>query len=209
MNTPERRYSDCEVNVITRAEGSGEGESRQVEGYALKFNSLSRNLGWFREKIDANALDNADMNDVVALFNHDMNLVLARTISETLSLSIDDTGLKYTFDAPNNTAGNDLLESLRRRDIQHSSFAFSVEDQKWEEDEEGGEIRTILKIKKLYDVSPVTQPAYLNTDVSAAQRSFDDYKKQDKEETDEARRLRLYNQRARELQLAKLKRYSK
>ena len=179
----EIRFFDNPVQIITR---DGESESRTVEGYALKFEQLSRNLGWFREKIARGALDNADMGDVVALFNHDNNMVLARTISKTLTLEIDNEGLKYRFEAPNTTVGNDLIEMLSRGDIQHSSFAFSVEDQKWEQDgEDGAEIRTILKIKRLYDVSAVTQPAYLQPDVGLAKRSYDEYKKENKGEPDE------------------------
>lgn len=184
-NLPERetRVFDLPVEVEIREEG----KSRLVTGYAAVFDQLSRNLGWFREKIDRKAFDNVLDQDVLALFNHDYNQVLARTISKTLTLEVDERGLKYSFEAPNTTLGNDLVEMLRRGDVQHSSFSFTTEEDKWEEDEEQGEIRTVLKVKRLWDVAPVTQPAYLQTEVSIAQRSYENWKaekeKQEKEKT--------------------------
>lgn len=170
----ERRFLPEPVTITL--EKRGDKEVRLVSGYAAVFNQLSRNLGWFREKIEPGAFDNVLENDVVALFNHEPNLILARTISKTLKLSVDERGLKYEFEAPNTTAGNDLVISLERGDIQHSSFSFSIEKEKWEEDEEAGEIRTVLEVKRLYDVSPVVFPAYTQTDVAMAKRSFDEWK---------------------------------
>ena len=177
METKELRILSRAPGIVTREKGS---ESRTVEGYALVFNELSQPLGgWFREKINPDALEGADIEDVVALFNHNNNYLLARTISKTLSLSVDDSGLRYEFEAPNTTAGNDLLESLRRGDIQHSSFAFEIASggDTWEKDETGGEIRTITKFKRIYDVSPVVNPAYLQTSVDLAKRSHDQHYK--------------------------------
>lgn len=172
---PERRY--FESNVQIRA-AEGEGESRTIEGYAFKYEVWSRKILFFYEKIQRGFIDdlNLDEMDVLALFNHNNDKVLARTISKTLTLENDSTGLKYVFEAPNNTAGNDLIESVRRGDIQHSSFAFSIapNGDKWEIDENKDERRTLIKASAIYDVSPVTTPAYLDTTV--AQRSFDAFR---------------------------------
>jgi|LSQX01.2.fsa_nt_gb HK97 family phage prohead protease len=169
----EIRVYDIPVQVEVREEG----KKRVVSGYAAVFGQMSRNLGWFREVIERGAFDNVLDQDVVALYNHDYNHVLARTISKTLQLEVDERGLKYTFEAPNTTIGNDLVEMISRGDVQHSSFAFTVQDEKWSQDEENGEVRTVLKVKRLYDVSPVVMPAYTQTDVSLAKRSYDDWKK--------------------------------
>jgi uncharacterized protein len=171
--------------VVIEQRGEGDETQDHVVGYALKFNSLSRTIGWFREKIDRGALENADMNDVVALFNHNIDMVLARTISKTLTLEVDDAGLRYSFSPPNTTAGRDLVESLKRGDVQHSSFSFSISEDKWEEDEEGNEIRTVLKIKRLYDVSPVVNPAYLQATSELAKRSYDEWKESQKPKHDD------------------------
>ena len=170
---PEIRFFDFTPQIEVREDK----ESRIIKGYAAKFDKLSKNLGWFREKIDKNAFDEADMNDVVAVLNHDFNILYARTLSGTLKLSVDDEGLLYEFDSPNSSAGNDLVEMINRKDISSSSFQFIVSEDKWEQDDELGEVRTILKVKRLIDVSPVTFPAYPDTTV--AKRSFDESKQED------------------------------
>lgn len=198
--TRELRFYQNPINIEYR--DGGDQPQTIVTGYAAVFNQLSRTIGWFREKIDPAAFEGRLQDDVVALFNHDMNLVLARTISKTLTLSVDDTGLRYEFEAPNTTAGRDLLESLKRGDVQHSSFSFSVEDDKWEEDDTGGEIRTVLKVRRLYDVSPVVSPAYMQTSVDAAKRSYDHWKETQKPEPPKYSDLDVLE---RELELRKLK----
>ena len=153
-------------SIEFRAEGE---ESRKIIGHAAVFDELSNNLGWFEEwyeKIDRNAFDDVLNDDVRALFNHDPNYPLARTKSGTLSISVDDKGLRYEFDAPNTTIGNDLLEMVKRGDISQSSFAFTIDTQEWVEREGEPTLRIIKKVKRLYDVSPVTYPAYEGTDVA-------------------------------------------
>lgn len=153
-----------------------EGEKQYIVGHAAVFNVESRDLGGFTEVLEEGAFDNVLEDDVRALFNHDRNMVLARTKSGTLSLAQTDRGLEYRFEAPDTTAGKDLKISLKRGDIDESSFGFSVREDgdKWER-REGKVIRTIKKggIERLYDVSPVTFAAYPKTDV--AQRSLEEF----------------------------------
>jgi len=148
-----------------------------VRGYAALFNTKSSDLGGFIERIDPHAFDEVDLEDgVVALFNHDPSLILARSggANATLRLGTDERGLWYEFTPPNSPNGQNLAEALRRGDITQSSFGFSIardagEEWDWVEDEEGREhaFRTIKKISRLYDVSPVTYPAYPDTSVAA------------------------------------------
>jgi len=118
--------------------------------------------------IEPGAFDGTDMADVRALFNHDPNMLLARTSSGTLKLTIDEKGLRYEFDIPDTTAGRDLKELLARGDISQSSFGFTIDKEDWEERMGTKPKRKIKKVKRLFDVSPVTFPAY--TDTSAALR---------------------------------------
>jgi uncharacterized protein len=174
----ERRFFENKVQ-IRALEDQPEEESRTIEGYAFKYEVWSRLInGWFYEKIARGFLDDIRLNeaDILALFNHNYDKVLARTISRTLDLVNDETGLLYRFEAPNTTTGNDLLESVRRGDIQHSSFGFIVKEDKWEYDDDDNDKRTLIKAESITDVSPVTQPAYLDTTV--AQRSYEAFKKQ-------------------------------
>lgn len=144
-----------------------EGEPTKLSGYAAVFNSVTEIAGLFREQIAPGAFaDAANRDDVRALFNHDANFVLGRTTSGTLSLSEDATGLRYDVTPPNTTWANDLMVSVQRGDISQSSFAFSVDDEKWEYPKGETPMRTIRKAT-LYDVSPVTYPAYTDTSVSA------------------------------------------
>lgn len=174
----EYRYFDPpELVVETRADK----KVTMVQGIAVKFEQLSRNLGFFREKFARGAFDDVMDNDVVALLNHNIDKVLARTISKTLELWTDDDGLNYRFEAPDTTAGRDLVVSLQRGDIQHSSFSFTISDEKWERDDDDGEIRTVLKVKRLYDVSPVVFPAYPQSVSEISKRSYDEWKKETEE----------------------------
>jgi uncharacterized protein len=175
----EYRYvSTPELVTETR----GEKQVRMVRGMAVKFGELSRNLGWFREKFERGAFDNVLENDVVALFNHNIDKVLARTISKTLRIWQDDQALWYEFEVPDNTVGNDLAVSMQRGDIQHSSFAFMIGagGEAWNEDEDLGTVRTVLKggVSRLYDVSPVVFPAYPQSTSELSKRSYDEWKQE-------------------------------
>jgi HK97 family phage prohead protease len=134
-------------------------EGRTVEGYASVFNSMSEDLGGFREIILPGAFSNVLDNDVRALYNHDSNYLLARTTSGTLELKEDDKGLYYRFEMPNTSYGNDMLELFRRGDLSQSSFGFTVEKDSWRM-EEGQHVRYIERVGSLFDVSPVVFPAY-------------------------------------------------
>lgn len=149
----ERRFFNCELR-------KGADSERTIVGYGAVFNKLSDNLGGFRELIKPGAFDGRLQDDVRALLNHDPNFVLARTKSGTLDLSVDQEGLRYEFGAPDTQAGRDLVVSMDRGDIDQSSFAFYVDEDSWDEDDDGRIVRTILKFKRLFDVSPVTFPAY-------------------------------------------------
>ena len=148
-----------------------------VRGYAAVFDSLSEDLGGFKEKIDNRAFDNVLNDDVVAVFNHDMNIIFGRTSSGTLKLSVDERGLVSEIKMPNTSAAKDTIELMRRGDINKMSFGFIVDKDKWKESERGY-VRTVQEVKRLIDVSLVTRPAYPQT--SAAVRSLDDYKKKKK-----------------------------
>ena len=161
-----RKVEGAEVRskseVVEKRSYNGEAralEGRTVEGYASVFNSMSEDLGGFREIILPGAFKNALGDDVRALYNHDSNYLLARTTSGTLELKEDDKGLYYRFEMPNTSYGNDLLELYRRGDLTQSSFGFTVDKDSWRM-EEGQHIRYIESVSSLFDVSPVVYPAY-------------------------------------------------
>lgn len=151
----ELRISDLEL----RSEGS-----RQISGYAAKFNSWSQDLGGFREKINPGAFKRSiSSGDVVALFNHNPAALLGRTTSGTLDLREDEVGLYFQVNLPATELGREVHELVRRRDLNGCSFSFSTREDKWSKD---GNERTLMDVD-LFDVGPVTFPAYQSTSVSA------------------------------------------
>lgn len=165
-------------------------ESRHIQGMAIVFNSLSDNLGGFREIILPTAIDEELLNksDVFALFDHDQQrgfLARSRKGEGTLKLTIKENGLEYDFDCPNSPLGNEVMEYLKRGEITQSSFAFTIAEdgEKWEEQEDGTILRTITKINELFDVSLVTVPAYSESSVSL--RNLENFKNEMKNKRNE------------------------
>lgn len=166
MTERERRV----VSVPVEAREDGD-EPRVLSGYAALYAQETVISGAFREVIRPGAFRSALTrgDDVRALFNHDPNVVLGRTAAGTLSLIEDERGLRYTVTLPDTQAGRDLWVSVKRGDITQSSFAFSVEpgDDDWPPQARGElPLRIVLDVR-LYDVSPVTYPAYGDTSVAA------------------------------------------
>lgn len=156
-------------------------EKMIVEGYALRFNTLSNDLGGFVEEISPEALKEADLSDVRCLIDHDSSKVLGRTTSETLELKVDDEGLYFRTQLPNTTYAKDLYENIRLGNINQCSFGFILDEDgdEFEKREDGLFKRTLRKIKSLFDVSIVTYPAYNDTQVAPALRSIEQIKEQE------------------------------
>jgi len=139
-------------------------DSLVIEGYAANFEQRT-DLGYFKEEIARGAFDDVMEDDVRLLLNHE-GAPMARTTNGTLELSIDDTGLKYRAALADTQDGRDLYKLIKRGDISQSSFAFTIAEQEWSEDRS---TRTVTKMARLLDVSPVTYPAYPTTTVAARQ----------------------------------------
>ena len=126
-----------------------DGDKPTVVGYGAVFNSMSNDLGGFREFISPKAFEGRLKDDVRFLINHE-GMPLARTINGTLRLSVDEKGLRYEADMPNTSTARDLMELLKNGTINQSSFAFTVEEDSWEV-KDGMNIRTIDKVSTLFD----------------------------------------------------------
>lgn len=180
----ETRTFNCELRADSIESGGA-----LIKGSAAVFNKRSELLQtpWgepFREIIKPGAFDGVLDDDVRGLFNHDPNYVLGRSASKTLRLVITDTELGYEIDAPTTQTINDLvIEPMKRGDVNQSSFAFSVASggDEWDyDDEDGVLLRTITKVKRLYDVSPVTFPAYSAAESGLSTRSLEQFKEKQK-----------------------------
>jgi HK97 family phage prohead protease len=156
---------------LTRTEvrADDDGEAIGFRGHAAVFDSrtwIGPKRWGFWEEIAPGAFRDVLGDDAAFLINHDPNLVLARNPA-TMQLSEDDTGLAVDADLARTNYGVDLAISLNRGDVTQMSFAFEVRDEQWlEEEDSGDEIRRILAVKRLWDVSAVTYPAYPDTDAS-------------------------------------------
>lgn len=159
MDKMERRF----FPVSLRA--TGEGEKRVIEGYAAVFNSLSVVIySMFRERIAPGAFAATLGDDIRALWNHNTDFPLGRTKNNTLRLVEDDAGLKVAIEPPATQLARDFVTSIERGDVDQMSFAFNALDETWDELEDGTVVRTLLKVR-LFEVSPVTFPAYQATSV--------------------------------------------
>lgn len=164
MPARERRTVPLELR-IERADGKA-----KIVGYAARFNKLSEDLGGWRETIAAGAFSDVLKDDVRGLFNHDANWPLGRSTAGTLKLSQDSKGLSIEIEPPDTEQARTVITAIERGDVTGQSFSFTLppmpEGRVWEEDEDGNLTRTITKVARLYDVGPVTFPAYPDTDVS-------------------------------------------
>ena len=179
-------------------------ESRTIEGYAVVFDSWSRDLGGFTEIIRASAITPELLNnsDVIMNINHDDDKMLARWNKGegTLRLSLDEKGLAFSFEAPETERGNQLLWDVRNGNLFECSFAFSLPDnstcQRWYRDENQSLKREIIEIGGLYDCSIVTLAAYPatsvdnreNIDIEAITRSIDEEEAESKRAEENAKR---------------------
>lgn len=161
----ERRAKPREVKLETRADGA-----KVLSGYAAVFYQPGNPDTEYElrdgctERVAPGAFNRclAERSDCICAFNHENDAVLGRTVSGTLRLSVDATGLRYECDLPKTTTGADVAEMVGRGDIAGSSFAFSSRAVRWETEADGKELR-ILEDVDLYDVGPVTWPAYRAT----------------------------------------------
>lgn len=151
-----------------------EVSDRLVSGYAVVFDTWSNDLGFYEMILKGAITDETiKRSDVICKLNHNDQKVLGRSKygEGSLILEVDDKGLKYTFEAPRTQYGDELLEYLRRGDITGSSFAFTIEEDEfsyqWPFDKDADPVlcREVIKVDKLFDVSPVFTPAYEKTSV--------------------------------------------
>lgn len=171
--TREIRFTKTTIEIRVHTDGG----QQKITGYAAVFDSLSEDLGGFRETIKPGTFSRAltEKQDVRGLVDHDSSKIIGRTEAGTMTLIEDDRGLKYEIDVADTTAGRDIVESIKRGDVSGSSFAFSVVADSWRT-EDGEEIRELTDVD-LFDVGPVAFPAYPATVTEASFRSLSNHLK--------------------------------
>jgi HK97 family phage prohead protease len=174
----EARMFNPEFKVVVEKRSEGEGEDmyeyeyKMIEGVGAVMGVFT-DMGWYREKINPTAFAGCDMTNVVSLFNHDSNEILSRTTGkqDDLTLSIENNQLKYKYQIKNECAEK-VAENIGLGFITGSSFMFRVKTDSWSSGADGVDEREILEIEKLYELGPVTFPAYQTTTVAARSKDM-------------------------------------
>src|SRR5579863_6629646 len=179
--------------TMTEIRASQEGDKKFIEGQAAPFNSLSQDLGGFREVIKPGAFDRSlkDKADVVGLVNHNPDQMFGRS-GKNMTLSCDKNGLRFKAEVPNTQVGNDLHENVRMGLLEKCSFGFVARKQSWTNMKDGGYrfakgdgndyknqgtqdkdtmVRELHDVD-LMDVSVVANPAYPDTEVNARSKGI-------------------------------------
>lgn len=166
-NKMEKRF----FNTTTRADENGDF----VEGHGIVFDQRTELGDGFYEIIEANGYEGS--GDVIVTFNHDFSRVLGRESAGTAEIKKTEKGILYRAMLPGTTFANDLKESLQRGDVKGSSFSFQVLDADYEETEDSGVLRRVKKYK-VFEMGPVTFPAYWQTDAAlkSVKRDFENAK---------------------------------
>lgn len=159
--------------VEIRCELRSENEGRHISGKAISFDTESNDIG-FIEILHRGCITQEliDSSNIVFLYNHDYNQVIARANKGkgTLNIDLRDDGVYFDLDVPQTTMGNDLLENIRLGNITQCSFGFRYANEEGAyKDEKINDVwyRNVYKIGELFDLSAVTYPAYDDTYVNA------------------------------------------
>lgn len=141
--------------------------TKQLQGYAIVWNSRSVDLGGFTEICAPTMLDRTlkESPDVLALRDHKPEMLLGRTTAGTLKLKVDSKGLRFAVNLPKTQIGEDTAENIRLGNLSGCSFGFNTRDDDWQADADGTVLR-ILKDVDLYEISVTSFPAYEQTSVS-------------------------------------------
>ena len=184
MKNQEKEIRLLAENLIVRNDDQEE-EKMIVEGYAVVFDSPATH--GFTEVIDKDAFNGCNMKDVCLKYNHDnSHLILARTRNGSLQLTVDDKGLFIHAELIDTTSNRDVYKMIQAGLLDKMSFAFTVEEEKWDL---ATDTRTILRIDCLYDVSVVDTPFYDTTSIYARALSTLDSEKKKLDSLKEQRKL--------------------
>lgn len=160
----ERRNFPIEVRATEKTEGG----KNTLRGYAAVFNKDSEEMYGFRERIAPGAFKKTiQEGDIRAFWNHDTSRIIGRTKNNTLRLSEDKVGLAVEIDPPDTQDARDYVTLVEEGYVDQMSFGFQVVKDSWEYDKKGDIVMRTLHEVKLFEVSPVSIPAYPDTSISA------------------------------------------
>ena len=145
-----------------------------ITGTPIVFDQKT-DMGWYEERIDKEALMNTDLRDVRFLIGHNTGMIpLARSRNNnensTMQMTVTDRGMeiRVDLDTENNAEARALYSAVKRGDMSGMSFMFTVDGDSWEDIDTDYPKRTIMSIRRVFEVSAVAFPAYEGTDIQAA-----------------------------------------
>ena len=162
-------------NFEVRAE-QNEQHGTFITGTPIVFDEAT-DMGWYEERIDKDALNECDLKDVRFLIGHNTSMIpLARSRNNnensTMQMTVTERGMeiRVDLDTENNAEARALYSAVKRGDMSGMSFMFAVDSDKWDDVDSDYPKRTILSIRKVYEISAVAFPAYPQTDIQAASK---------------------------------------
>lgn len=160
----EIRSVPTDLKVITRDDGTG---AKQIQGYAILFDSLSVDLGGFVEIIKPTALDGVDLSDVKLVYAHENNSILARASAGNLQTKVDDKGLFFNAELPDTTLANDVYANIQAGNLKGMSFTFNIptNGDTWARQKDGSLLHTVTQIGTITELTVTAYPAYQKTSV--------------------------------------------
>lgn len=172
----EIRSTGVDLQALTR-DNAGT-TTKQIQGYAITFDTLSVDLGGFVETIDPTALDGVDLSDIKLLYGHDHNRILARTDAGNLQVKVDAKGLFFIADLADTTLANDIYENIQAGNLKGMSFGFTIADggDKWTRKPDGTLLHEVTQIDILGELTVTAWPAYPSSSVEL-KRSLEQYTK--------------------------------
>lgn len=179
------RTSDVDVSNL-RAVDNKDG-TREITGYAIVFNQPSTPLKiqgtnqTFVEYIDPHALDGVDLSNLVLIYAHNADEVLARADAHTLVTQVDSKGLKFTATLPDTTLANDVVANINAGNLRGCSFGFDIAPggDSWSIDADGQRVHYVAKIARVAELTITAYPAYQQTSVSVERDCLNQIKKED------------------------------
>lgn len=178
----EIRSIQGDIHVVQR---DNSDDPKQIQGYAVLFNTESVDLGGFIEVIKPNALDNVDLSAVQLIYGHENNSILARVDSGNLTLTVDETGLFFVATLADTSLASDVYQDILAGNLKGMSFGFTIPEDgdDWIFNQGDTAVHVVNQIGDVVEITITPNPAYQDTSVSV-KRSLDEARK-DKENMDE------------------------
>ena len=123
-----------------------------ISGYACLFN-VPYDMGNHDEMVEPGCFKGAAMGDVCMLKDHSSSLLLGRTGTGTLTLTIDSKGLFFRCTLPSTELGEETAHLVGAGILSQCSWGWTGTRDRWETTKEGRQLRIITSVKRVWDTT--------------------------------------------------------